>query len=152
MTDRETSTRREHAISLGGQPSLITDIHGDVLAPHKIKALVRIGKIRDAAFSNTNLFVGAEKFVKAHRRFDILRREVDGFDLTTIGVGKIAARTANSATSVKYSHILCNASHFHLDLCRIETAAVKLVDKIQHFDRRTDRIVTRCCKSTHNSI
>ena len=31
-------------------------------------------------------------------------------------------------------------------------AAVKLVDKVQHFDRRTSRIVTRCCKSTHNSI
>ena len=29
---------------------------------------------------------------------------------------------------------------------------MKLVDKVQHFDRRTSRIVTRCCKSTHNSI
>jgi len=38
-----------------------------------------------------NLFVEAAKFIEAHRRFDILRREVDGFDLTTIGVGKIAA-------------------------------------------------------------
>src|SRR5262249_12124470 len=97
---------------------------------------VRIGEIRDASLSDNNLFVEAANFVEAHRRVDILRREVDGFDLTTIGVGKIAARTANSATSVKYSHILCNASHFRLDLCRIETAAVKLVDKIQHFDRR----------------
>ena len=91
MTDHVTSTRREHSISLGEHASLIPDVHGDVLAPHKIKALVRIGQIRDASLSDNNLFVEAAKSIEAHRRFDILRREVDGFDLTTIGVGKIAA-------------------------------------------------------------
>ena len=90
MTDRVTSARPEHAISLGEHASLIPDVHGDVLAPHKIKALVRIGQIRDASLSDNNLFVEAAKFIEAHRRFDILRREVDGFDLTTIGVGNIA--------------------------------------------------------------
>ena len=91
MTDHVTPTRREDSISLGEHASLIPDVHGDVLAPHKIKALVRIGQIRDASLSDNNLFVEAAKFIEAHRRFDILRREVDGFDLTTIGVGKIAA-------------------------------------------------------------
>ena len=58
---------------------LFRSVHGDVLAPHKIKALVRIGQIRDASLSDNNLFVEAAKFIEAHRRFDILRCEVEPY-------------------------------------------------------------------------
>ena len=130
MAERVLTTRNKHAIGLSEHSGFIPDIHGDVLTPHKIKALIFLVNIGDASLVDGNPVINAAKFVQTRRRFDIFQREVNRLDLTTKCVGEISALAANATSGIKNPSVFPNFNHSGLGDCRIKATPMQLIHQI----------------------
>src|SRR5262249_51659418 len=106
MTDGVAPSGREHSIRFGKHSALIFDIHRPILAPHKTEAPITIRYRRNAPLTDSDHRTHAAQLVKACRRLDKLRREIDRFDPTSIRISQVATRAADPASRIEDPHPL----------------------------------------------